>query len=234
MEFEKWAQMRLTAHGYAVPTDGDWGRVSIEGLKLFQKAQGLSVTGVVDKATENALKRPPGAHGQTTTVSEPPAEKMPPWMAEMHRRMGLHEVRDKSKLIEFLKIGKFLGDPSRLPWCGDMVESCIAKVLPAEPLPANPFFAQAWKTFGIDAKAPLVGAVGVIKWSASSGHVGFVAGVEGGKVVLLGGNQSNAITLASFPREKFIAFRWPKTFPIKAYPALRGKATAITSEGATR
>lgn len=230
MKFERWLQERLTAHGYAVPIDGDWGRTSIEALKRYQKANGLPVTGVADTATVNALKRDPD---DKAGFSTPPAETMPPWMAEMYRRMGLHEVRDKAKLVEFLKIGKFLGDPSKLPWCGDMVESCIAKVLPSEPLPSTPFFAQNWKNFGRDVSSPIVGAIGVIKWSASSGHVGFVAGVDGSNVILLGGNQSNAITLASFPRSKFIAFRWPITFPIKQYPALKGKAPTI-NEGATR
>jgi uncharacterized protein (TIGR02594 family) len=233
MTFEQWLQSRLTAHGHPVGVNGDWGRVSIDALKAFQKKMGLPVTGVADRAAVDALKVDPDAPDASQNV-QPPTETMPPWMAEMHRRMGLHEVTHKAKLIEFLKIGKFLGDPSKLPWCGDMVESCIAKVLPTEPLPANPFWAQAWATFGINAQTPLVGSIGVIRWSANAGHVGFVAGVEGNNVVLLGGNQSNAITLASFPRDKFIAFRWPKTFPVKGYPALRGKATAISSEGATR
>lgn len=233
MNFETWLQSRLTAHGHPVGINGDWGRVSIEGLKAFQKKMGLPITGVADRASVDALKIDPDAPEPSQNVT-PPAETMPPWMAEMHRRMGLHEVQHKANLIDFLRIGKFLGDPASLPWCGDAVESCIAKVLPAEPLPANPFWAQGWAAFGISARAPIVGSIGVIKWSVSSGHVGFVAGIDGAKVVLLGGNQSNAITLASFPREKFIAFRWPKTFPIKAYPALRGKATAILTEGATR
>lgn len=230
MDFIKWLQSRLTAHGYQVGVDGDWGRLSIEALRKFQTTRGLAVTGVADNPTVAALKTSTDGGRPVAVVHE----DMPPWMAEMHHRMGLHEVRDKSKLIEFLKIGKFLGDPSRLPWCGDMVESCIAKVLPAEPLPANPFFAQNWKSFGNNLSSPLVGSIGVIRWTATSGHVGFVAGTEGTNVVLLGGNQSNAITLASFPREKFIAFRWPRTFDLKAYPALRGKAAPISSAGATR
>lgn len=44
----------------------------------------------------------------------------------MQRRMGLHEIQDKGRLIDFLKIGRFLGDPGLLPCCGDEVESCIA------------------------------------------------------------------------------------------------------------
>jgi hypothetical protein len=122
--------------------------------------------------------------------------------------------------------------------CGDAVESCIAKVLPKEPLPSNPFWAQAWAGFGVDVGKPIVGSIGVIRWSATSGHVGIVAGYKDGRVYLLGGNQSNAINVSSFAmgaaHKGFRAFRWPSTFPIRRYPAMRGNALPITSEGATR
>jgi uncharacterized protein (TIGR02594 family) len=231
MNFEQWLQSRLNAHGASILVNGDWGRISIEALKAFQKINGLTVSGVADKQSIDALRKAPGG---SADVSVQPAENMPPWMAEMHRRMGLHEVRDNAVLTAFLKIGSFLGNPRDLPWCGDAVESCIAKTLPREPLPSNPFFAQAWAKFGNDVRQPLVGSVGVIRWSGTTGHVGIVAGIEGNTVNLLGGNQSNAINITGFSKSKFIAFRWPKTFPLKAYPALKGRASAIATEGSTR
>ena len=99
---------------------------------------------------------------------------MPPWLLEMNRRMGLHEGRDNRALSAWLRIGRFLGDPAKLPWCGDAVETAIVKTLPDEPVPSNPFWAQAWKAFGIDAGGPIVGSIGVIRWSAKAGHVGIV------------------------------------------------------------
>jgi uncharacterized protein (TIGR02594 family) len=230
-DFERWLQSRLTAHGFPVPVDGVWDRPDIDALKAFQKARGLSVSGVSDSLSVAALRAEPDTPGATVPA---PVESMPPWMAEMHRKMGLHEVRDNAVLSAWLKIGRFLGNPARLPWCGDAVESVIAKTLPAEPLPANPFFAQAWAKFGVDTVVPLVGSIGVIRWNASSGHVGIVAGIEGNTVYLLGGNQSNAINVSGFPRSKFIAFRWPKTYPRKSYPPLRGKATGVLTEASTR
>ncbi|MGF0540577.1 peptidoglycan-binding protein [Agrobacterium sp. ES01] len=225
MSFEQWLQSRLNAHGASITVDGDWGRNSIDALNTFRRGRGLMPTGVADDATVAALKASPidSSPGRSSAA---PTASLPPWMAEMYRRMGLHEVRDNAALTAFLKLGKFLGDPKSLPWCGDAVESCLAKVLPNEPLPSNPFWAQAWANFGIDAEVPIVGAIGVIRWSASSGHVGMVAGVSGDKINLLGGNQSNAINISSFPRSKFIAFRWPKTFAVKSYPALKGAAVA--------
>jgi hypothetical protein len=56
-----------------------------------------------------------------------------PWMAKLHRCMGLHEVRDNAVLSAFLSIGRKPGNPRDLPWCGDAVERAVAKVLPLEP-----------------------------------------------------------------------------------------------------
>lgn len=234
MSFEAWLQGRLVAHGYKVAVDGVIGHGTTNALVAFQKAKKLKQSGVADAATIGALRMEPGKpRAQAVPV---PVETMPPWMAELHRRMGLHEVRNKSSLIEFLRIGKFLGDPAKLPWCGDATESAIVKTLPNEVVPNNPFWAQGWKDFGIDAKGPKVGSVGVIRWNASSGHVGFVANYDKARnrVLLLGGNQSNAITLSWFGYGNFIAFRWPRTFPFKDYPAMDASGASVGTLAGTR
>lgn len=223
MTFEHWLQVRLVAHGARIAVDGDIGRATIAAIKAFQEAHGLRVTGISDATTTKALRQL--ASGAVDGDLAPvPAATVPPWMYELIRRMGLHEARDKAELVEFLKIGKFLGDPAKMPWCGDAVESAFAKTLPDERLPTAPFFAQNWKGFGREVK-PMVGAVGVIRWSASAGHVGIVSKVTASAISMVGGNQSNAIANSTFPRsKKFIAFRWPTTFPIKVYPTFTGAA----------
>ncbi|MBO0664173.1 peptidoglycan-binding protein [Jiella sp. MQZ9-1] len=231
MAYIEWLQARLNAHGAALVVDGDWGRASIAALKTFQQGAGLAVTGTATAASVAALRAAPA--GRTGAVSVPPAETMPPWMAEIDRRRGLNEIRDNAALTAFLKIGRFLGNPKNLPWCGDCVESAFAKALPEEVLPKNPFFAQNWAGFGRKVPA-IVGAVGVIRWSARAGHVGIVAGLEGDTVVLLGGNQSNAINCRGFAQRNFIAFRWPISFPIRPYPALAGTAPALGNLAETR
>lgn len=232
MTFIAWLQERLVAHGAKIGVDGDWGRSSIAALEAFQAGVGLPVTGVADARTVKALKLDPVRPHLTTVMPvAASATNLPPWMAEMHRKMGLDEVRDNVALIDWLKIGRYLGNPKDLPWCGDAVETCIAKTLPREPLPSNPFYAQAWASFGIDVEAPIVGAIGVIRWTPISGHVGIVAGVSGSRVNLLGGNQRDAINIASFPRGKFIAFRWPASFPIQHYPPLQGTAALADLAG---
>lgn len=221
MTFERWLQTRLNAHGAKLVVDGDIGRATIWAIKKFQSANGIIPAGVANSSTIEALRRTPLSTTGEEARAPVPAATLPPWMYELVRRMGLHESRDKAELVSFLKIGKFLGDPAKLPWCGDAVESAIVKTLPDERVPSAPFFAQNWQTFGKRVE-PMVGAVGVIRWSASAGHVGFVSKVTGSTISMVGGNQSNAITNASFPRSKFIAFRWPLTFPVRAYPAFTG------------
>lgn len=57
MEFNKWLQSRLTAHGFAVgPIDGDIGEKTLRALTAFQASRRLPLTGRADAATEAALR----------------------------------------------------------------------------------------------------------------------------------------------------------------------------------
>lgn len=221
--FEWWLQGRLIAHGHRIRQDGVIGGETKTALVAFQRSKHLRQTGVADKMTVDMLRMTPQGRDNVATP-KPPAETMPPWMAEMHRKIGLHEKRDNAVLSAWLRIGKFLGDPAKLPWCGDAVETAIVKTLPFEAVPNNPFWAQDWRNFGIGLDGPKVGAIGVIRWANGSGHVGFVADWDATRICMLGGNQSDSINLTWFNRSVFIAYRWPKTFDYKVYPPLRGNA----------
>ncbi|EEE46168.2 NlpC/P60 family protein [Roseibium alexandrii] len=235
MTFETWLQMRLNVHGAQITEDGVIGNETTAALKAFQIARHIKPTGIADAATVKALRISSDQRRRVPT-RDVPTQTMPPWLLEMNRRMGLHEGRDNRALSAWLRFGSFLGDPAKLPWCGDAVETAIVKTLPDEPVPSNPFWAQAWKTFGIDAGGPLVASIGVIRWSPRAGHVGIVVGYDAKRrrVHLMGGNQQNAVTISSFPEDKFIAYRWPKTFPFRQYPALRAGSVAPADFAATR
>ncbi|WEZ84569.1 peptidoglycan-binding protein [Rhizobium sp. 32-5/1] len=57
MEFEQWLQSRLTAHGYPVGMiDGHIGPVTIDALKAFEKANGLTIDGAADPKVVAALR----------------------------------------------------------------------------------------------------------------------------------------------------------------------------------
>jgi uncharacterized protein (TIGR02594 family) len=155
----------------------------------------------------------------------------PPWYQELLRRKGLHEVRDRTGLMAWLRSdGKTLGDPAKLPWCGDAIETAMALTLPTEPLPSNPYLARNWLKFGVPLGRPALGAV-IVFWRGSkagtSGHVGFYAGEDAQAYHVLGGNQSNAITIARLDKARLLGFRWPAKFPLPTTGAVH-----LTTSGA--
>jgi len=139
-----------------------------------------------------------------------------PWMAEAKRVLGRHELRDNGWLRTWLRLdGKTLGDPAKLPWCGDFVETCIKLALPGEPfagaLGQNPYWARNWLRLG-ESIVPTYGAV-VVFSRGSGGHVGFAVGEDDTALHVLGGNQSNAVTVARLAKSRLLGARWPATHP---------------------
>ena len=221
--------------------DGVRGRRTIAAITQFQIDQGLKTThyGSVGPKTTQALNdalEDAGA-GQTKLDG---VEDIP-WVEELDRRIGLQEVRDNQKLREFLKSdGNTLGDPAKLPWCGDLVETAIALTLPAEPLPANPYYALNWQKFGVALPDDIVprGAIVTFERRNSAGkliggHVGFVVGHDSDYYHVLGGNQMNKISITKIAKKrKHGSLRWPATYrlPTESLPHSTLDATITTNE----
>ena len=189
--------------------DGRWTRATARALGAFQSAQHLPITRAADRLTLEALfagARPPRPRGSSSVAL--------PWLDEARRKKGLHEKRDNGLLRRWLRSdGKTLGDPAKLPWCGDFVETAIALTLPDEDLPANPYGARNWLSFGSTVPAQM-GAV-LVFWRGSrsgwKGHVGFYVGEDVTHYHVLGGNQSNAVTIARINKDRLLGARWPDT-----------------------
>lgn len=143
-----------------------------------------------------------------------------PWMKEAEKVMGLHEVMDNEELRAWLrKDGSTLGDPAKLPWCGDFVETAIKLALPKEKPPVNPYLARNWAGWG-EAADRRYGAI-IVFWrgkrTGHQGHVGFATAIDEarGLVEVLGGNQSNAVTRAWLGTNRILAWRAPKGWASK-------------------
>ncbi len=152
-----------------------------------------------------------------------------PWITEAKSALGRHEIRDRTWLMDWLKRdGRSLGDPSRNPWCGDFVETCIRMGLPDEPLlgalGTNPYWARNWLLFGQETE-PIPGAVLAFS-RGSGGHVGFAIGQDDTHFFVLGGNQSDAVTIARIAKSRLLGARWPATVP----PRLQRLPTMVPGE----
>lgn len=215
------------------PLDGKFGALTRKALVAFQANAGLKADGIAGPKTVAALRQ------ALIDLGKPPVSNLltdrfgPPWYQELLRRKGLHEVRDRTGLMAWLRSdGKTLGDPAKLPWCGDAIETAMALTLPTEPLPSNPYLARNWLKFGVPLVRPALGAV-IVFWRGSkagtSGHVGFYAGEDAQAYHVLGGNQSNAITIARLDKARVLGFRWPAKFPLPTTGAVHLTTTGALS-----
>lgn len=200
-------QQRLTDVGYNPGiVDGLRGRNTINAIKKFQIDKGLKVDGLVGPQTYAILF--------SILVHAAPSIDGTPWIDEALRVMGLHEIHNHKTLSAWLRSdGKTVGDPAKIPWCGDFVQTAIALSMPEESLPENPYLAANWAKFG-KAVTPQYGAV-MSFWRGSPtdwrGHVAFYLGEDSKNYYVLGGNQSNKVskTFIAKNRLRKNGSRWP-------------------------
>lgn len=207
------------------PIDGILGPMTEAAIVAFKRSVGLVPRPYVGPITLSKL-------GILTT--EPVADELP-WMREISKYMGYHEITNNAALKKWLKSdGATLGDPAKLPWCGDCVQTAIRLALPEEkfygPLKQNPYWALNWQGFGEPSVAKY-GAVGVFKRSGG-GHVAFLIGFdpERNRYRVRGGNQSNSVSDTWIDGSRLVAIRkplhWNKELP--ALPSMNSKGMVIS------
>lgn len=225
MTFDEWVISRLIAHGlYQGRGDGAPGRAMSRGIEAFQKLNGLPVTGLANEQTVESLRLAPRHQsvdfgglvmGIRAKPVDIPAE--PVWMREARRYMGLREIAGPKSNPTILGWAARLGGwvasfykDDDTPWCGLAVGAWISVTLPREVLPSNPLGALNWSTFGKSLKAPSVGAILTFR-RPGGGHVGLYVGEDATHYHVLGGNQSNSVSITRIDKERLAAIRWPRT-----------------------
>lgn len=217
-------QERLAALGFAPgPVDGVMGPRTESAILAFKRSMGLKMRLWVGPQTWKLLHEPQLDLG----------EKELPWLVEARKVMNLHEVYDNAALRRWLASDKHaLGDPARLPWCGDFVETAIRLALPGEPVPKNPYWALNWRNFGLPTE-PTYGAVGSIRRDGG-GHVFFLVGQDRTRYFALGGNQSNKVSVVPIDKSRCPpeSFRWPATYDREQVnlPSMTSSAASSTNE----
>jgi len=215
-------QQQLAARGYTPgPIDGVWGRATVAAVRRFQLKHGLEPDGVVGPLTLAALfQGAPAVNAPTPLTLADFDDPGLVWFQEARRLIGTREKPGRGDNPEIIDWASdqglksiYTGDD--VPWCGLFVGHCVSATLDREPTPAGLLSARAWERFGIPT-APTPGAV-MVFWrdgrGSGKGHVGFYAGEDDGAYRILGGNQSDSVSLAWLTKERFVAARWPSTVP---------------------
>lgn len=137
----------------------------------------------------------------------------PEWVQAALAEQGQAErpgAAHNPRIVEYHATTTLRARDDETPWCASFVGWCLQQAGLAGTRRAA---AASYSTWGQPLSQPVLGAV-VTFTRPGGGHVGFYMGQRGGKWLILGGNQSNKVSVASYDPAKHTAIRWPAGVPL--------------------
>ncbi len=139
----------------------------------------------------------------------------PKWVQVARKYLGVREIkgqRDNPTIVSFFQRVLAVKYSDETPWCAVFVYNCLKEA-------GYPYKKSAWAlsiaSYGWAMDYPAVGAIAYMERKNSAGkvvggHTIFVLGERAdGSIVGIGGNTSDAVTVASYPKERILGYRWP-------------------------
>lgn len=146
----------------------------------------------------------------------------PPWLKLVVADLGLKEVagaHDNPRIVAmFQTVGRPDVTDDETSWCAACVGHYLVRggvARAALPPKAERLLARSYLKFGHSCDGLRRGAIVVFRRGSASwqGHVAFAlrtVAIDGRLYMeCIGGNQSNAITVARYPAETVLGYRWP-------------------------
>jgi uncharacterized protein (TIGR02594 family) len=132
-------------------------------------------------------------------------------MAQMN---GYDENKQRSAIQEYMKNGGVNLDPAVTAWCAGIVNAALAQQGIKGTGKLN---ARSFMEWGQGVDQPTKGDIAVFSRGDPNGwqgHVGFFDGYgDDGSIRVLGGNQSDAVNVSSYPADRLLGFRRPGENP---------------------
>ncbi|EPZ6046381.1 TIGR02594 family protein [Enterobacter hormaechei] len=155
----------------------------------------------------------------------------PRWLIEGRKHIGLAEIhgpKHNPEILQFwrdIKRGGIKDDET--PWCAAFTGAMLERV----GIRSTRFeSAKSYLDWGEKLDAPIYGCV-VVFTRSGGGHVGFVVGKRlNGDLLVLGGNQSDAVNIRAFSTERVTGYRWPTGEPRTTQALPTGDAALSTNE----
>jgi uncharacterized protein (TIGR02594 family) len=139
----------------------------------------------------------------------------PAWLAAARTYVGQREIKGIGSNPLILKWWQSIRAPftdDETPWCAGFVGAMLEQVGIRSTRAAS---ARSYCAWGVALNWMILGAVVVFERGPGHGHVGFVVGRdESTNLLVLGGNQGDSVSVATFPMSRIIALRWPVAVPI--------------------
>lgn len=158
----------------------------------------------------------------------------PDWLAVARRDIGQRETLAPNDSPWLRRMWAKLSGSWLLgqPWCGGAVASWMQSQ--GIKYPKDYYRAMSWLDWGIEIDRPEPGAVAVFR-RQGGGHVALVVGQDQrGRILCLGGNQGDAVSIAPFDPSRVVGYRWPLEFPgslnYRGLPVYASAAASSTNE----
>lgn len=139
------------------------------------------------------------------------AEHAPRMLVEALREFGTLETpgtRDNPKILAWAKeCGlQYTYTKDSIPWCG-LFMALVARRAQHRPV-KSPLWALSWSTFGAAAAEPMLGDI-LTFTRKGGGHVGLYVGEDTTHYHVLGGNQSDKVTISRIEKKRMYQARRP-------------------------
>jgi uncharacterized protein (TIGR02594 family) len=211
----KVAQLELARRGFKLTGTGYYGAATDTAVSAVQRRAKLWIDGELGPATAKAIDAMPLA--VTLPTIEHAEISRPLWIEAGLKVLGTHEgvgARDNKEIIDWAKeeggdiAAEYTHDS--IPWCALFANHILTEA--GEKGTGTLWaldFAGKWPS--IKLSGPAVGAFAPMKRSGG-GHITCIVGKDQhGNVMGLGGNQSDAVTIAAFSTSRLNqGFWWPK------------------------
>jgi len=118
----------------------------------------------------------------------------------------------------------------KIPWCGLFMAVVASRA--GKTLPSSPLWALSWSKFGTQGGQPRLGDVLTFKRDGG-GHVALYIGEDQDSYHVLGGNQSDAVTITRIRKERLYSVRRQyQTMPESAVPHVLAASGEISTNEA--
>jgi uncharacterized protein (TIGR02594 family) len=140
------------------------------------------------------------------------ADETFPWMPIALAEVGIKEfpgAGDNPRIVEYLRstnLAASHASQDETHWCSGFVNWCVER---AGMEGTDSAWARSWLNWGKKLATPKRGCITVFKRGADSGHVAFYIGETATKIKVLGGNQSDAVSISEYKKSDFLGYRVP-------------------------
>jgi len=148
----------------------------------------------------------------TVPIEIPADETKPMWFELARDEIGVKEAigpLNNPRIVEYHRATSLHATKDSVPWCASFVSSMLESCKINSTRSAR---ARSYEHWGVELDEPRLGCIVVFyrgSKRSGKGHVGFYAGERGGKILVLGGNQGDAVNVSPYSKKRLLSYRWP-------------------------